>query len=69
MNEYELTGVMLGTLEDKEGNTYIGVSIGKRQCILTVGRALLLFEQLGDMLETLGVLEDEDESMEVPRCH
>jgi hypothetical protein len=69
MNEYELTGVMLGTLEDKEGNTYIGVSIGNRQCILTAARAMLLFERLGDMLVELGVIDDADDEMEVPRCH
>jgi hypothetical protein len=70
MNQDEFDGVMLGTLEDNEGNTAIVMAIGKRRCVLTLSRAMLLFEQLGDMLEMLGVIdEDEEDDSEVPRCH
>jgi hypothetical protein len=67
MDKDELPGVRLCVLKDNDGEQYIKVSIGNAQCVLTLYRAILLFEQLGDTLEMLGVIDDDE--TEAPRCH
>jgi hypothetical protein len=63
-----MNDVLLCTAEDANGKVYIGLSLKGQQCAMTLEGALLLFERLGDMLVELGVIDDDDD-MEVPRCH
>ncbi len=70
MRTEKYTGVLLGTVEDDSGQMYIRVAVNSQCVTLTLSRALLLFEQLGDMLESLDVLDKTDDGyLETPKCH
>lgn len=56
-------------LEGINGKPLIQVSIGGAWCVLTLHKAMSVFEKLGTILEMLGVLDYEDDETEVPRCH
>lgn len=62
-------GVIFRILEDINGEPLIQVSIGGAWCALNLHKAMSVFEELGAILEMLGVLDYEDDETEAPRCH
>lgn len=64
MNDFRLA-----TAEDGNGQVYICLALEGHQCAMTLSGALLLFEKLGDTLVELGVIDDDEGDMEVPKCH
>lgn len=56
-------------LEYTDGEPFIQVSIGGAWCVLNLHKAMSVFEELGAILEMLGVLDYEDDETEVQRCH
>lgn len=61
--------VSFRVLQDSDGEPFIQVSIGGAWCVLNLHKAMSVFEELGAILEMLGVLDYEDDETEAPRCH
>lgn len=69
----EFDGILLG-LMGKRGDPapYIGIALGTERVVLTLDQAAALFDQLGNLLEIVGVIEPEEEPFhfEGPKpCH
>lgn len=71
MTTQRMAGMMLGIVEDDKGKPFIAFGIGNVIVTLSIGRALIVFEQLGSLLEEFGVFEDEGELEFVgsTKCH
>lgn len=70
-----LSGVLMGIVADEAGTPFIGLDINGAKLAMSVPHAALVFDQLGDLLDTLGYFDDMEETVECPKkegkttCH
>lgn len=63
--KHKMHGVLVGVLVcEDHGHPFIGVQIGSKKAVLSPQQAMLLLEQLGMVLETIGMFDDEDHEPE-----
>lgn len=62
MSKHKMNGVLIGVLicED-HGQPHIGIQVGNKKAVLSPPEAMLLLDQLGMILETIGMFDDEPE--------
>lgn len=68
----QVFGVLTGLVMDESGTPFIAIDVSGRRVALSPRNALLLFDQLGNMLEAVGMFEenyDELEKEEHMKCH
>lgn len=56
------SGVLMGIIHDNEGEPHIGIDVDGAKVALTIDQAGELFNQLGDLLDTQGYFESENEA-------
>lgn len=63
-------GVMIGLMTDDSGAPFVGFNVNGSMIAMTPDMALTLMDQLGAILDSLGMFDDEDEPVEEKRkCH
>lgn len=68
----KFTGILMGIVQDIEGTSYIAFDIGAGKIGLPISKAVVVFDQLGLLLEQFNVFDDEPEVPEQivsMKCH
>lgn len=65
--EHTFKGVLMGLIVCSHGELHIGIDIDGTKITMDIEHAGLVFQQLGDLLETAGYFENDIESEE-PTC-
>lgn len=67
--EHSFNGVLMGIVVCSHGEPHIGISIGNDKIAMNIDHAGMVFQQLGDLLETAGYFDDEELEETTCRMH
>lgn len=57
----QFSGVLIGIVECENGSPFIAMGLNDQKVVLYLDRAIVLFDQLGNLIESLGGFDGDEE--------